>query len=766
MLALAGAAIAALEGVAIDAAGASGTRWHRTPAAADGRPSGTAIAGVSSQAVDFVRDVQPILRESCYGCHGPSQQMNGFRLDRRRDALRGGTQSVLAPGSADTSKLYLRLVGSTAGSQMPPTGPLAPDQIATIKAWIDQGAPWPDGASGEQAATPEDPAARRLIELLRDGDFRTFRIRLARDPRLASARGPGGATMVMFAAFYADALTLRDILIRGGDVNARNDAGATALMWAVTDAEKTRTLLELGANPNARSDEGRTPLMIAASVVGATDSVKLLIDRGADLNAAAFSLFGPATPLTYAALNGHEEAFRLMVAAGADLSKAGPATLGLALRSGCQSCVDLMLKAAPPPLLNGTMINSAPPGGPALATTLLLERGARADVRDVQGRTMLMLAAASDAMPVDVIKDLLARKIDVNHRSAKGETALMLARRHGRSTPVVNLLLEAGANDEPLPPAPSPAALGSARAALERTLPLLQKSDVTFLARTGCVSCHNNSLTAMTVAAARKRGVRVDGNVVRDQTKKIGDYLESWRERALQGSGIPGDADTVSYILLGLAAAGYPAGTTTDAHVEFLRRQQRNDGRWQILANRPPIESSDFEVTAASLRALQLYAAKAKRADYDRAIAAAAAWLRSAAPRVTEDRAFQLLGMHWTDTPKATIAEAGRALVAEQRADGGWAQIPTLDSDAYATGQALVALVESGAIDTRNQAYRRGVDFLLRTQLADGSWFVRSRAIGFQPLFNADFPHGPDAFISAAASNWAAWALALRPSGT
>ena len=42
-------------------------------------------------AVDFVRDVQPILRQRCYGCHGSTQQMNGFRLDRRSDALRGGT---------------------------------------------------------------------------------------------------------------------------------------------------------------------------------------------------------------------------------------------------------------------------------------------------------------------------------------------------------------------------------------------------------------------------------------------------------------------------------------------------------------------------------------------------------------------------------------------------------------------------------------------------------------------------------------------------
>jgi hypothetical protein len=53
------------------------------------------------------------------------------------------------------------------------------------------------------------------------------------------------------------------------------------------------------------------------------------------------------------------------------------------------------------------------------------------------------------------------------------------------------------------------------------------------------------------------------------------------------------------------------------------------------------------------------------------------------------------------------------------------------------------------------------VAFLLRTQLEDGSWFVRSRAIPVQPYFDSGFPHGRDQFISAAATNWATMALML-----
>jgi hypothetical protein len=93
----------------------------------------------------------------------------------------------------------------------------------------------------------------------------------------------------------------------------------------------------------------------------------------------------------------------------------------------------------------------------------------------------------------------------------------------------------------------------------------------------------------------------------------------------------------------------------------------------------PPIESSDIQVTAASMRSLQLYAPRLEKADYQHAIRRAAEWLVTATPRGTEDRAFQLLGLGWSAAATETIQKAGRALAAEQRPDGGWAQIPTLN---------------------------------------------------------------------------------------
>src|SRR5262249_37461354 len=92
-------------------------------------------------------------------------------------------------------------------------------------------------------------------------------------------------------------------------------------------------------------------------------------------------------------------------------------------------------------------------------------------------------------------------------------------------------------------------------------------------------------------------------------------------------------------------------------------------------------------------------------------------------------------------------------------ADGGWGQLASLPSDAYATGQALFALHSAGGVPISNPAYQRGVQFLLETQLADGTWRVRRRAFPFQPTMASGFPHGRDAWISAAGTSWAVAAL-------
>src|SRR2546425_1173850 len=75
--------------------------------------------------VDYDQHVRPILTSRCFGCHGPTQQQSGLRLDLRQNALRGGDYGVvIVPGNSAESKLILRVTGAAAGLQMPPTGPL------------------------------------------------------------------------------------------------------------------------------------------------------------------------------------------------------------------------------------------------------------------------------------------------------------------------------------------------------------------------------------------------------------------------------------------------------------------------------------------------------------------------------------------------------------------------------------------------------------------------------------------------------------------
>ena len=225
---------------------------------------------------------------------------------------------------------------------------------------------------------------------------------------------------------------------------------------------------------------------------------------------------------------------------------------------------------------------------------------------------------------------------------------------------------------------------------------------------------------------------------------------------------IGGGALGAGYALLGLAASDVPPNATTDAMVHFILARQLPDGRFHSPdPGRMPLEGSDVTATALGVRALQTYAPGGLKDEVARTIHRARDWLLSVQPRGTEEKSYQLLGLEWTDADKDEIAKRAGALMAEQRSDGGWAQLPTLSSDAYATGQALVALHQAGNVPTSSIAYRNGIKFLLKTQFEDGSWLVVSRARGTQPYLESGFPHGTNQFISAAGTAWATSALLL-----
>jgi len=341
---------------------------------------------------------------------------------------------------------------------------------------------------------------------------------------------------------------------------------------------------------------------------------------------------------------------------------------------------------------------------------------------------------------------LIRMGVDPNARNQKGETAMEWALRRGE-TPIVAALRKAGASDASL-----------IRQSVEKAIALLQKSGPQFVKVSGCASCHNQNLPQMATAAARARGYAVDEAGASYSVKSVmATFKPVTADMAAGKPNIPDPAISVSYALVGLAAEKYVPDATTAAMAHLVSLMQMPDGSFTAFTARPPIESSVFTATALSIRSLQVYGA-----DSAERVKRARAWLETAQPVSGEDRAMQLLGLTWAGAYSQTLRIVADSLIAQQRPDGGWAQSPALETDAYATGQAMVALKLSGQARGFDPAWQRGMNYLLRTQLDDGSWLVRSRSFPVQPYKESGFPHGKNQWISAAGTSWAAWALSLH----
>jgi mono/diheme cytochrome c family protein/cytochrome c553 len=96
--------------------------------------------------IDFARDVRPVFQARCISCHGPEKQKGELRLDRKAAALKGGDSGlVILPGKSADSPLLNRVASGDPKDRMPPRDErLTPEQIQVLRAWIDQGAAWPE----------------------------------------------------------------------------------------------------------------------------------------------------------------------------------------------------------------------------------------------------------------------------------------------------------------------------------------------------------------------------------------------------------------------------------------------------------------------------------------------------------------------------------------------------------------------------------------------------------------------------------------------
>ncbi|KAH7120600.1 ankyrin repeat-containing domain protein [Dactylonectria macrodidyma] len=224
-----------------------------------------------------------------------------------------------------------------------------------------------------------------------------------------------GWTPLVWAVKYGRSAVVQLLVDNGADLESQDEPGLTSLSWAVIHKEETvvELLLKLGADTESKTIVGQTPLMWAA-MLGHADIARLLMEHGANTEWRDYKDF---TPLTRAALHDHEAVVKVMIDMGASVE-------------------------AEDPIHHRTALAWAAQYGRERAVALLLAHTSNLSVRDIEGRTILLLTATSGLDTA--VKLLLTHDdVDIDLRDKFGSTPLSLAARKGH-TKVARLLLETG----------------------------------------------------------------------------------------------------------------------------------------------------------------------------------------------------------------------------------------------------------------------------------------------------------------------------------
>jgi ankyrin repeat protein len=610
----------------------------------------------------------------------------------------------------------------------------------------------------------ETPPAEPLFQALQKSDATAVKQLLARGVD-ANSRDAGGTPALMAAVLYGGADSVKLLLDRGADPNATNTAGATALMWAVPDLAKSRLLIASGADINARSkNTQRTPLLIAASYPGSVPVLQLLLDHGADIHAkdrVGVHALGRAT------LSADVGVVRFLIEHGCDPNEPGYGSTVRYARQYLPSLEYLLSKGAK--VEKDALAMSAHWQDPQLIAQWI-DRGA--DVNAAAGpyhRTALMTAAASEQAGAATVKLLLEKGANPNAEDIDGERPLDWAIYRADRDKIAALeqfgaMRGHGPRQKTFPP-PEAGGIADPRVSVGRAVNLLLPAAPVAYQKRGCITCHSQALVAMAAAEARRKGIAINEEMEQTNLKQIEASYKVFGELAMQGDQPGGNIITIGYVMMALAAERHPLDTITAQMIHAAAALQLPDGTWTPNGvSRPPMEDTLVTATAMGIRSLTAIPAPGYKAEVDEKLRRARQWLLRVNARSAEDRAMKLMGLVWTKAPRSAIDAEVRDILAAQRNgaprdQGGWAQRNDMQPDAYATGISLYALHAAGVAAT-NDAYRKGVRYLMSNQYQDGSWLVRTRSYPTQPYFESGYPFGSNQFLSAGAASWSALAIA------
>jgi hypothetical protein len=301
---------------------------------------------------------------------------------------------------------------------------------------------------------------------------------------------------------------------------------------------------------------------------------------------------------------------------------------------------------------------------------------------------------------------------------------------------------------------------------VDRAIGYLQTESAAWLKTRGCAACHHVPMPLWALSEAEQRGYTIDKKYLLDTTESLlGSKDKLLASKIFPNPDAPPDPRPqgrgLNMGLPFLAVAAQSMPSLTEGQKKSLRliteeivKKQQPDGSWEFFATlrRPPINESQTTDAAWIILALQ-----GDKDAPEKALKKAVEWLDTAKRTDNhQDKVMKVLLGVRAGKPRKALQTTIDELLALQRDDGGWSQtVPEPKSDAFATGQTLYVLALAGFTADRPEI-KRGLDFLVATQKADGSW----------PMISRSTPDGSPGSsklltpINCAASSWATLGMA------